>query len=103
MENKKPLYKLNGQYWGFILKNRIFNKNSKYFGWVDKENRCWDLIGDYLGEIYNEIHIIKKNIYVKPVGRIPKIPRIAAPRVSEKPNIKTKILKRGYYDVLENL
>lgn len=103
MEDKKLLYKLNGQYWGFLLKTRIFDKNSNNFGWVDKQNMCWDSNGNYFGEIYNEIYIIKKNIYVKPVTRIPKILLIAAPRVSEKPNIKPKILKIGYYDVLDKL
>jgi hypothetical protein len=100
---KKILYKYNGEYWGFIYKGRIYNKDSKYFGWIDKKNRCWGIDGDYLGELEGDKHIIKKNIYTDPIGRIPKIPKVDPARISDRPNIKAKMLTTNYYDVLERL
>lgn len=98
--DKKYLYKYNGEYWGFTIKNRIYNKEGDYFGWIDKKNRCWDIDGDYLGDLVDGIHIIKKNIYTNPVSRIPKIPRVSPVKIADRPNIKSKMLKTNYYDVL---
>jgi hypothetical protein len=100
---RKILYKYNGQYWGFVLKGRIYNKDAKYFGWIDKKNRCWNYDGDYIGNLVEDKYIIQKNIYTEPVGRIPKIPRAEPVKIADQPNIKAKILTTNYYDVLERL
>jgi hypothetical protein len=100
---KKILYKYNGEYWGFIFKGRIYNKDGKYFGWVDKNNKCWNVDGDYLGQLEEDKYIVQKKIYTEPVSKIPKIPKVEPAKISNKPNIKAKILTTNYYDVLENL
>jgi hypothetical protein len=100
---RKILYKYNGQYWGFILKGRIYNKYGKYFGWIDKKNKCWNEDGDYIGELVEDKYIIQKNIYTEPISRIPKIPRAEPVKIADQPNIKPKVLTTNYYDVLEKL
>lgn len=100
---RKILYKYNGQYWGFIYKNCIFDKNSKYHGWVDKKNRCWNDNGDYIGNLIEDKYIVQRNIYTEPIGRTPKMPTVEPAKIADQPNISPKILTTNYYDVLERL
>lgn len=100
---KKILYKYNGEYWGFIYKNCIFDKYSKYFGWVDKKNKCWNVDGDYIGNLVEDKYITQKNIYTEPIGKIPKMPRIEPTKIAPQPNISPKMVSINYYDVLEKL
>lgn len=108
-ENKYILlYKWRtGEYWGFAykIKNRyyIFNNESDNVGWIDHNNRAWNINGEYIGNLTKNHYILKREIYTKPINRIPIIPR-------NKPNLpqyrgRKKQRERlvGYQDTLENL
>jgi len=44
---KEPIYRWNGEYFGFIYNDRLFDKKSNYLGWIDG-NEVWRKNGTYL-------------------------------------------------------
>lgn len=40
------LYTWSGRYCGFILNNYIFDRHSKYLGWLENDGRAWRSNGD---------------------------------------------------------
>ncbi len=52
------IYRLNGEYFGFICNDALFDKHSNYLGWVDSDV-VFTEDGMYLGEIVNENYIMK--------------------------------------------
>ena len=74
---KVPIYKWSGQYWGFIYNDKLFDRNSSYKGWVDKDKRVWDSNGHYFGDIVDENYILRRQSMVEPVPRVPKVPPVS--------------------------
>jgi len=85
---KIPIYRWNGQYFGFIYNKRLFDKFSRYLGWID-ENEVWDKEGTYLGEIIDENYILRSTKIsnrliraIKPTPAIPTSPVKRTPRAA---------------------
>lgn len=97
---KKPIFQWNGEYWGFIYNNKLFNDSSDYFGWIDGNNQVWKHDGSYLGELVEDNYILRRSNKVEPIPKIPPIPPIPPiPKINKIP----KIPKIGWIDPLEDL
>ena len=54
----KQIFRRNGQYFGFVRNGRIFTADSSYIGWLDDDDRVWEVDGNFLGEIVDEEYIL---------------------------------------------
>ena len=54
----QKIYRLNGDYFGFIWQARLFDKNSNYVGWFDGKE-VWTTENEYLGGLLDGKHIVK--------------------------------------------
>ncbi|MCW4006071.1 MAG: hypothetical protein NWF04_05700 [Candidatus Bathyarchaeota archaeon] len=54
----QSIYRLNGEYFGFIWQNRFFDKQSNYIGWVDG-TQVWTTNNEYLGELVQGRYILR--------------------------------------------
>ncbi len=98
---RKFLYKRNGVYWGFIFLNRVYDKNHNYKGWVEDDKFFWNENGKYMGELVEDIYIMRnKNV----IGKISKIP-LEKIDITFKQKIKKnkmgKIQLKGWIDILK--
>lgn len=65
---KEPIYRWNGEYFGFLYNGRLFDKYSTYLGWID-ENEVWKKDGTYIGEIIDGNYILRRTSIVTRVRR----------------------------------
>ena len=100
MRMSKPIFRWNGEYFGFISNGRLFDKYSHYLGWVDG-NEVWRKDGTYLGEIVEGAYILRRTLMAtrtrRAVRATPATPAIRADRASRAPRAK----RAGYVDALD--
>ncbi|WP_154202575.1 4-fold beta flower protein [Vibrio harveyi] len=81
-----PIYRWNGQYFGFIKNDRLFSASSQYLGWVTEDGRVWRRNGTFLGEVENENYILRRTSMATPATRAvratPAIPATPARRAN---------------------
>jgi len=98
----QKIYRLNGEYFGFIWQARFFDKDSKYIGWVDGEE-VWTTDNEYLGELLDGKHVVR---YTKPKARPQCKGTCPAPVKPSKPadtcNTEPRLSKEDYTDALED-
>lgn len=96
-----PIYRWNGQYFGFIKNDRLFSASSQYLGWVTEDGRAWRRNGTFLGEVENENYILRRTSMATPATRAvratPAIPATPARRA----NRAGKALRAGRIDALD--
>lgn len=100
---KSPLYKWNGQYYGFLYGERIFDQNATYKGWIDENRQAWDKNGQHIGELIDDFYILKKDMQIPKIPKIPKIPPVPPVPPVPKVNKIGKIGKIGWSDALDKL
>lgn len=61
-----PIYRWNGEYFGFIKNGRLFNAASQYLGWVTEDGRVWRKNGTFLGEVESDYYILKRTSMATP-------------------------------------
>lgn len=61
-----PIYRWNGEYFGFLRNGRLFNASSEYLGWVTEDGRVWKTDGKFLGEIEDENYILRRTSMATP-------------------------------------
>ncbi|HEX8266766.1 MAG TPA: hypothetical protein VF596_15300 [Pyrinomonadaceae bacterium] len=94
----KPIFKWSGEYIGFIHNGNLFDPNSKYLGWVEKDGSVWTSNGRYFGDLVEENYILRNSMKVEPIPKIPKIPPISPiSPISSIPRLP-RIAKIGWYD-----
>ena len=96
-----PLFRWDGQYWGFISNGHIFNSNGEYRGWIENDGRAWREDVAYLGVVVENNYILPNTMNLDPIPRIPRIPPI--PPIPPIPSINRigRIGKISYEDPLE--
>ena len=80
--NKIPIFRWNGEYFGFMYSNRLFDANSNYLGWVENDGRVWRSNGVFLGEVVDNNYILKRtnSVELSPkVSRHPPTPPVPPP------------------------
>lgn len=96
----QAIYRLNGEYFGFIWEARLFDKDSKYVGWVDGKE-VWTTKNEYLGELLDGKYILRAIKLENPSckGQCPPPMRPVKPSKCE--NTKRQPPKKGYVDALD--
>ena len=86
------IYRLSGQYLGFIFNQGVFTWNGTYLGWIDNQSFVWNKDGNFAGKLTqrNERNYILKNTFqISPVAKIPRTapapPTLPTPRSSAPP------------------
>ena len=97
-----PIFRWNGEYFGFIKNDRLFNAYSKYIGWITDDGRVWRNNGVFLGEIEKKNYILKRISMVRPVNKVPKVPPVPPIPPTPRTNRVPKTIKPGYVDALDD-
>ncbi len=74
-----PIFRWNGEYWGFVLGDDLYDANGHQVGMIDKSNKVWLNNGKYLGDLIDENYILRSEHISEPV---PKITRVATNSVT---------------------
>lgn len=98
-----PLYTWSGRYCGFILNDYIFDRRSKYLGWLEDDGRAWRANGHFWGELTDENYILHKTamgvLGIRGVRGTPGTPGIPGTHG----NRSARAPKAGYTDALADL
>jgi len=96
------LYKWNGEYFGFISGDNVFDKKSKWIGWI-QENQVWGTAGEFVGDIFETNYILRNVTMIPPIPRVSKIPPV--PPVPPVPSVNrvARVSLAGYVDALASL
>ncbi len=54
-----PIFRCNGEYFGFLHTWRLFDSRGYYLGWVD-EGEVWGADGAFLGELVNGCYVLRR-------------------------------------------
>lgn len=96
----QPIFRWNGDYFGFIASGRLYDKYANYCGWVDYMD-FWRRDGAYLGELVDNVYILKRKSMApranKPIRPDP--PLIVAPPPC--PNRMPRSTRVGFKDALD--
>ena len=96
-----PIFRWNGEHFGFIHRWRLFDLRSYYLGWVD-EGEVWRRDGTYLGELVDGCYVLRRRnaatrsprVPIDPPSRPPLAPPSWAPKPFKKP-------RAGWEDALD--
>ena len=84
------IFKLIGNYIGFIDNNKdIFSRDGIYLGWLE-DNNVWGINGEYRGKLMKigDSYYILRNLYVlPPTPKSPQVTPTVAPIPSPPPNV----------------
>jgi len=95
------MFKMNGQYFGFIEDSNLFDSSNKFIGHIIS-NEVWKQNGEFLGERYasnyilREINSSKENKEVIPLPELSELPKIPSTRSG-------KEIPEGMIDALESI
>ncbi|EGR1587508.1 hypothetical protein H7696_02420 [Vibrio alginolyticus] len=96
-----PIYRWNGQYFGFIKNDRLFNASSQYLGWVTEDGRVWRRNGTFLGEVENENYILRRTSMATPANRAVRATPATPVTPARRANRAGKALRAGRIDALD--
>ena len=97
-----PIFRSNGERFGFVHRWRLFDSQSYYLGWVD-EGEVWRRDGTYLGELVDGCYVLRRRdaaprsprVPIEPPSSVPAPPSSSwAPKPLRKPS-------PGWEDALE--
>jgi hypothetical protein len=101
-EDRKPIYRWNGRYFGFILKGYLFDARSSYVGWVEGNN-VWTRDGRYLGELVDENYVLRRSGMATPARRALKAAPATPATPARRANRGARAQRGGWEDALEEL
>jgi hypothetical protein len=96
----QSIYRLNGEYFGFIWQSNLFDKNSKQIGWVDG-TEVWTTKNEYLGELLDGKYILRAIKIESPVCKKQCPPQSKPVPPPQFENIPKQTPKKGYVDALD--
>ena len=101
-----PIFRWNGERFGFVHRWRLFDSRSYYLGWVD-EGEVWRRDGTYLGELVDGSYVLRRRnaaprsprVPIEPPSSLPALPSSSswAPR----PFFKKPTAGSGWEDALD--
>ena len=95
------MFKWNGEYFGFVRRDYLFSHRGEYRGWIDRNQRVWKSSGEFLGELVDGKHILRRNTMIPPVPKVPKVPPAPPVPPMRAINLTGRIPKVGWTDALE--
>ena len=98
----QPIFRWNGQHFGFIADECLFDSKSQYRGWVENNGTVWRSDGKFLGELVGGEYVLRQLSSV-PANRPPRA-RPAPFQTHAKPDDRVARGQRpGYVDGLDEL
>ncbi|WP_442909030.1 4-fold beta flower protein [Halopseudomonas sp.] len=97
----KPIYRWNGQYFGFITNGRLFNASSQYVAWITEDGRVWRKNGTFLGEIESENYVLRRVSMASPAARATRAAPATPATPSRRANRAARASRAGRVDALE--
>lgn len=94
-----PVFKWNGEYFGFIENENLFQADGAYLGWIEN-GHAWTGDGAYLGEVVEENYILRRTNIIPPLSKIPKSPPLQPVRPMQEISRSGRIPKGGWVDAL---
>ena len=95
-----PIFRWNGEYFGFICNGHLFDSKSNYLGWTESDGSVWANSGMYLGQLSEENYVLRSTTIVQPIPRVPRIPPIPPVPPVQSINRIGKIGRIGWDDAL---
>ena len=96
------IYRWNGEYFGFISEDNLFDANSNWIGWI-KDKKVWQANGSFLGEIYENNYILRRKTEVLPVPMEPHSPPVPPVAPDSPINRAARVRLAGWEDALIGL
>jgi hypothetical protein len=101
--NQHPVYRLSGDYFGFVADECLFDLAGEYVGWLDGSD-VWRADGTWLGRLALGVYV------VRPAAAGPRAPRDPRPAPEQRPTVvvpPAQLLtpwgRAGYVDALDGL
>jgi hypothetical protein len=95
------IFRLSGQYFGFIDSGNVFSWNGRYLGWLES-NYVWDASGQFRGElktISGHLYVVKNMYVLPPLPKAPKQnPLPVTPIMPPQANVPPVTLELGWVD-----
>ena len=98
-----PVFRWNGEYYGFISNGNLFNASGEYRGWIEDDGNVWREDGTYLGELVEGSYILRNTMKVEPVPRVPRVPPVPPVPMVPAINRVGRVPRVGYEDPLETM
>jgi hypothetical protein len=96
------IFRLNGEYFGFIWQARFFDKKSNYIGWLDG-TEVWTIENKYMGELVDNKYILRPlKVASHPKCKGPCPPQAKPIEPSKSENIAPRPSKEDYVDALDD-
>src|SRR5215213_5306316 len=98
-----PIFRWNGEHFGFIHRWRLFDSRSYYLGWVD-EGEVWRRDGTYLGKLVDGCYVLRRRNAAPRSPRVPIEPPSslpAPPSSSWAPSRPFRKPRAGWEDALD--
>jgi hypothetical protein len=95
-----PVFRWNGEYFGFIHNENLFHAGGAYLGWIE-DGRVWASDGAYLGEVVEENYILRRTNMIRPLPKIPRSLPLQPIRPIQEICRSGRIPKGGWVDALE--
>ena len=95
------IYRWNGEYFGFIRNDKLFNASSEYLRCITEDGRVWREDGSFLGEIEDENYILRRTSMVTPVTRVPKVTPPTPATPARRVNRAGRVSRVGSVDALD--
>lgn len=96
---KTPIYRWSGEYFGFIYNDRLFDKYSKYLGWLDS-GEVYRSNGTYLGAIVDENYILRRTTMATKATRATRATPATPATPAARSNRAGRSNRSGYIDAL---
>lgn len=69
-----PVFRWDGEYWGFLAEGHLYSPDGRYLGWVDEKKHVWLEDGAFLGYLKHENYILRNVHREELTPRWPKKP-----------------------------
>ena len=96
----QPIYRWNGEYFGFVYNGRLFDKDSNYLGWID-DNEVWRKDGTYLGELVNGAYVLRRTLMATRAKRAARATPATPATPARRANRAARAPRAGYVDALD--
>ncbi len=98
-----PIFRWNGEYFGFISNGYVFREDSEYLGWLEDDGSAWGTDGTYLGELVNDNYILRNTSRMQPMSRMARMRPMTPMSPMRRMNRMGKMSRMGWADALDGL
>ena len=93
-----PIYRWNGEYFGFIHDNNLFDATSNYVGWIEADGCVWRSNGTFLGRVVDNNYVLRCTDAADPAPKVSPAPPASPIPPFPEPNRLGRILPFGWVD-----